>query len=53
MAAFGDPRTIPKDQIAPALQKVMIAYAYLTSAQEAERRLNAAYDKALAQIGPG
>jgi len=53
LAAFGDPRTIPADQIAPALQKVRIAYAYLTSEEDAEQQLIAAYDKALAKLGPG
>ena len=53
LAAFGDPKQIPKEQIAPALQKVMIAYAYLISAQDAERQLLTAYDKALDQLGPG
>jgi hypothetical protein len=50
LAAFGDPQQLPKEQIAPALQKVMIAYAYLVSTQDAERQLISAYSAALNQL---
>ncbi len=47
LAAYGDPRHIPKSQLPAALQKVTIAYAYLVSIRDAETRLISSYDVAL------
>lgn len=47
LAAYGDPRHIPKSQLPEALQKVTIAYAYLVSIRDAEMRLVSSYDDAL------
>ncbi len=53
LSAFGDPQQLPEAQVASALQKVRIAYAYLISVQDSERQLLKAYDQALDQLGPG
>lgn len=51
LAAYGDPRSVPSDEIRPALEKVTIAYAYLISVQANERQLVGAYDRALRASG--
>ncbi len=51
LAAYGDPRAIPKEEYHPALEKVMIAYAYLVSVRATEKELVAVYDEALKGIG--
>ena len=51
LAAYGDPRTLPKEELRPALEKVTIAYAYLVSVRATEQDLVGAYDEALKAIG--
>lgn len=51
LAAYGDPRTVPKDELRPALEKVMISYAYLMSVRATEQKLVGVYDEALKAIG--
>jgi hypothetical protein len=51
LAAYGDPRAIPKEEYHPALEKVTIAYAYLVSVRATERELVGVYDEALKGIG--
>ena len=52
LAAFGDPRAIADDQVAPALQKVTIAYAYASSVLAFEKTLIGTYDQALSALAP-
>ena len=51
LAAFGDPRTLPKEELRPALEKVTIAYAYLMSVRVTQVDLVKAYDQALKAVG--
>jgi hypothetical protein len=50
LAAYGDPRALPKDELRPALEKVTIAYAYLVSVRATEKDLVGVYDEALKAI---
>ena len=50
LAAYGDPRAVPKNELRPALEKVTIAYAYLVSVRATEKDLVGVYDEALIAI---
>ena len=50
LAAYGDPRALPKEELRPALEKVTIAYAYLVSVRATEQDLVGVYDEALKGI---
>lgn len=51
LAAYGDPRALPKEELRPALEKVTSAYAYLVSVRATERDLVKSYDEAPKAIG--
>ncbi len=51
LAAYGDPRTVPQNELRPALEKVTISYAYLMSVRATEQDLVGVYDAALRRIG--
>ncbi len=51
LAAYGDVKGIGDADIKPALEKTTIAYAYVTSILDLERRLIVDYDNALSAIG--
>ncbi len=50
LAAYGDPRAVPKEELRPALEKVTVAYAYLISVRATEQDLLGVYDAALKGI---
>jgi hypothetical protein len=50
LAAYGDPHAVPREEFRPALEKVTIAYAYLTSVRATEADLVVVYDAALKGI---